>query len=205
VAFGTYETLADALSAFQVAVRKDHFVQPRERAVDERFREQLEFFRANAPVDASEQAICEYLISPVLREIWRPYSDALTLWSHVAFTADKTLSGFPDYFVAKRSPLGPIVRDRPYVLFMEAKKDNFDAGWGQCLAAMVAAQKLNNEPEGVIYGGASNGGVWYLGKLEGKTLIQDPRAFSLDDLPGLFGALDYVFDRAKARVLAYAG
>ena len=38
------------------------------------------------------------------------------------------------FFFAKRSPLGP-VRDRPYVLFVEAKKDDFDAGWGQCLAA----------------------------------------------------------------------
>lgn len=205
MAFGAFETLGDVLRAYQVQLRQERFVQPRARTVDERFRERLEFLLANVPVSASEQSICEFLITPVLQEVWLPYSDALTLWSHISFTADKALTGFPDYFFAKRSPLGPVVRDRPYMLFVEAKKDDFDAGWGQCLAAMLAAQKLNEEPEGVIHGGVSNGRVWYLGKLQGKVLTQDPRGFTLDDLEGLFAALNYVFAEAKAMVLAYAG
>lgn len=67
------------------------------------------------------------------------------IWSHVGFGSDETLTGFPDYFFAKRSPLGPM-RDQPYVLFVEDKKGDFDAGWAQCLAAMIAAQKLNDRP-----------------------------------------------------------
>ncbi len=123
------------------------------------------------------------------------------IWSHVGFTADDPLKGFPDYFLARRSPLGP-VRDRPHVLFVEAKKDDFDGGWAQCLAAMIAAQKLNDQPEGVIYGGVSNGRIWYLGKLTGRILTQDPRAFTLDDLPGLFAALNYLFAEAKSQAFA---
>src|SRR5262249_32417402 len=141
-------------------LREDAFVKPQPLAVDEAFLRRFEILRTNAPVSASEEAICEFLIAPVLQEVWLSHRDVLMIWSHVSFTADKTLTGFPDYFVAKRSPLGPIVRDRPYVLFVEAKKDDFDAGWGQCLAAMLAAQKLNEEPDGVIYGGVSNGRVW---------------------------------------------
>src|SRR5437868_4199828 len=136
MAFGTLETLEEVVRTYQVHLQQQRFVQPRPLPVDERFRERLEFLQANAPVSASEEAICEFLIAPVLQEVWLPYSDALMIWSHVSFTADDTLTGFPDYFLARRSPLGP-VRDRPYVLFVEAKKDDFDGGWAQCLAAMI--------------------------------------------------------------------
>ena len=51
------------------------------------------------------------------------------------------------------------------MLFVEAKKDDFDAAWGQCLAAMIAAQRLNDRPACVVHGGVSNGRVWYFGKL----------------------------------------
>src|SRR4051812_12640393 len=107
------------------------------------------------------------------------------IWSHVALASDETLQGFPDYFFARRSPLGP-VRDKPYVMFVEAKKDDFDAGWARCLAALLAARKLNQPGKPVVFGGVSNGAVWYFGKLDGDTFVQDPRAFTIDDLAGLF-------------------
>src|SRR4051812_26693809 len=118
MAFGTFESLGEALSAYQVQVREERFVQPLPLPVDEGFRTRLEFLRSNAPVSVSEEAICEFLIAPVLQQVWLPYSDALMIWSHVSFTADKPLTGSPDYFFARRSPLGPVVRDRPYVLFV---------------------------------------------------------------------------------------
>jgi hypothetical protein len=58
---------------------------------------------------------------------------------------DHKLSGFPEYILASRSPLGKIVFDKPYLLLVEAKQDNFEAGWAQCLAEMIAAQRLNQE------------------------------------------------------------
>ncbi len=200
MAFGTFKSLEEVVRTYQVQLRQKAFVRPLPRPVDERFRERLEFLQANAPVSASEEAICEFLIAPVLQEVWLPYSDSLMIWSHVAFTADETLTGFPDYFFAKRSPLGP-VRDRPYVLFVEAKKDDFDAGWGQCLAAMLAAQHVNERPGQVIHGGVSNGRIWYLGKLEHQTLTQDPRPFVLTELADLFAALNYVFEQAREQTL----
>lgn len=196
MAFGTFQTLEEVLRTYQIQVAPAAFVQPVPFPVDDRFRQRLEFLLANAPVAASEEAISEFLIAPVLQEIWVAYSDVLMFWSHVSLSLDDTLTGFPDYFFARRSPLGP-VRDQPYVLFVEAKKDNFDAGWGQCLAAMLAAQKLNDTPDRIIHGGVSNGRVWYLGRLEKQTLTQDPRVFRLSDLDELFAALNYVFQQAR--------
>ena len=73
-------------------------------AVDGGFRRRLEFDQINAPVNVSEQAISEFLIAPILQEMWRAYSDALMIWSHVQFGHTPPLKGFPDYFFTKRSP-----------------------------------------------------------------------------------------------------
>jgi hypothetical protein len=201
MAFGSFKSLEDAVRAYQVVLRQERFIVPMPRPVDERFRQRLEFLQSNAPVSASEEAICEFLIAPILQEIWVPYSDALMLWSHVGLTSDATLTGHPDYFISRRSPLGP-VRDRPYVLFIEAKKDDFDAAWGQCLAAMLAAQQLNDRPTRLIHGGVSNGRVWYFGRLDGQTLLQDPRVFSTGELVELFASLNFVFQQAKQEALS---
>jgi hypothetical protein len=126
------------------------------------------------------------------------------IWSHVQFGQDPPLKGVPDYFFSRRSPLGRVL-DQPYVLFIEAKSDDFDAAWAQCLAAMLAAQKMNKQPDQVIFGGVSSGEFWLLGKLQGKTLVQDPRSFTLTRVDELFAALNYLFGEAKKQALGQAG
>ena len=169
--------------------------------VDEAFRRRLEFDRLNAPVNVSEQAISEFLIAPILQEMWRAYSDSLMIWSHVQFGETMPLKGFPDYFFSRRSPLGRVL-DQPYVLFAFAKSDDFDAAWAQCLAAMLAAQQMNKQPNQTIFGSASGGEVWYFGKLQGQTLYHDPRSFTLTRFDELFAALNYVFEQGKQEALA---
>jgi hypothetical protein len=95
-----------------------------------------------------------------------------------------------------------MVRDEPYLLVVEAKKDDFDTGWGQCLAAMVAVQKLNGDERHTIYGVVSSGETWQFGKLSGKQFIRDTRSFTITDLPNLFAALHYIFEQAKQQALA---
>lgn len=203
MAFGSFRQLEEVVRAYQIVVQQDRFIQPVPLAVENRFRERLEFLRHNAPISASEEAICEFMIAPILQEVWLSYSDALMIWSHVSLSLDETLTGYPDYFFSRRSPLG-FVRDKPYVLFVEAKKDDFDAAWGQCLAAMLAAQKLNAPMTQTVFGGVSNGRVWYFSKLDASHMTQDPRAFTIDDLNELFAALNFLFQCAKAEALAAA-
>ncbi len=202
--FGGFKSLGDVALTYQIVLRPEQFVDPVPMTVDPAFRRRLEFDQLNAPVSVSEQAISEFLIAPVLQEMWRAYSDALMIWSHVQFGHALPLKGFPDYFFSKRSPLGRVV-DQPYVLFVEAKSADFDAAWAQCLAAMLAAQKLNQQPNQAIFGSVSSGETWYFGKLEGTTLVQDPRSFTLTHLDELFAALNYVFQQAKQLALAATG
>jgi len=200
MAFGGFKSLGEVALKYQIVLRPEPFVQPVPMVVDEAFRRRLEFDRINAPVNVSEQAISEFLIAPVLQQMWRAHSDFLMIWSHVAFGEEMPLKGFPDYFFSKRSHLGR-VQDQPYILFVQDKTDDFDAAWAQCLAAMLAAQQMNKRPEQPIYGSASSGEFWFFAKLEGKTLFQDPRSFTLTHLDELFAALNDVLQRARHEAL----
>jgi hypothetical protein len=41
----------------------------------------------------------------------------------------------------------PAPAEEPYLIVIEAKKDNFEEGWGQCLVELITAQKLNHDSQ----------------------------------------------------------
>src|SRR5947207_2167480 len=155
--FGESKTLGEAIRAVQVTEAREEFVQPIPLQVHDYFRSKLHVRMADWPVECSEWAVCENLIFPVLDEVAHHYAEFITIWSHVALYRGENLLGTPDYIIAKRSPLSIRVMDRPLAIIMEAKRNDFDSGWGQCLAAMHAAQTVNAGPQRVIYGGVSDG------------------------------------------------
>lgn len=106
----------------------------------------------------------------------------------------------PDYVIAKRSPLGRVVFEKPYCVVVEAKQDDFEGRWSQCLAEMIAVQKINQIPEQVVYGMVSNGKLWEFARLHELTFIRSPRTYLLSDLKPLFGALHYIFEQCKTFV-----
>lgn len=195
MAFGSFAELQEVLQQYHISAVPVEFVERLALTVPPLLQERINFFKVRAPIDVSESAVCEFLIAPILQEMWLLYADDLTLWSHAYLGIAPPLNGYPDYFLSRRSPLGRVL-DQPYVLFIEAKSDDFDMAWAQCLAAMLAAQQLNKQPGQVIYGGVSSGEVWYFGKLDGKTLFQDPRAFTLSHLDELWAVLNFVFRQA---------
>jgi hypothetical protein len=90
--------------------------------------------------------------------------------------------------------------DQPYLIVVEAKRDDFTRGWAQCLAAMLAAQKLNNLPDQTLFGITTNGRNWEIGKLEGSTFTQESGPFTLRDLDQLCAVLHYVFEQCRLQV-----
>lgn len=201
--FGSYQTLGEAMSALQVTATWETFVKPAAVEVPEYVRTFLQFSIVKQAGTCSEAAICESLIYPVLRAVGDHYDD-LVIWSHVPFYHGAQLLGVPDYLIARRSPFGVELIGTPCAMIMEAKRNDFDAGWGQCLAAMVAAQHQNNDTKRWIYGCVTDGIVWRYAKLQEKTLFRDPQSFVLDRLDELLGALNHVFDLCKQQVLSTA-
>jgi hypothetical protein len=199
--FGNFKTLQEVALAYQVRVVFGSFLRAQSHPVNPHLEEELKFNLEKIAVRISEAAIDTFLIAPILRDVWKSYTDALMLWSHAPLDAGDSLQGVPDYTFTRCSPLG-MVQDKPYLLVVEAKKDDFDAGWGQCLAAMLAAQKLNRPDEWPLYGCVTNGVLWSFGKLEGQTFTQELTDYALRDLPALIGALHAIFDLAKQHALA---
>ncbi len=200
--FITFKSIAEVAKAYQITCLEAEFVQPLPLAVNDYFRAELAFVQREVVYNGSEAAICENLIYPILKEVWKPFSGALSLWSHPSLSFDDVLCGIPDYLVARRSPLGKIVLDQPYLIVVEAKKDNFEQGWAQCLAGMLAAEKLNADPEQVIYGVVSNGNTWAFGKLHANSFIQHPRLWTVFDLEELMAALHYLLVQCKEQASA---
>src|SRR6516225_6441772 len=100
--FGTLKSLEDVARAYQISLRVDDFIQPISYPVSEHLQKRLQLFLKNAPLSVSEEAVCEFLIAPILQEIWLSYLDSLMLWSHASFGEESPLTGYPDYFFSKR-------------------------------------------------------------------------------------------------------
>jgi hypothetical protein len=195
-----YKSLGETVKEFQTIYTEANFIRELEFTVSDYFRQDLQLMLKDGVVDNSEFAICENLVYPVLKEVWKVYRSKFILWSHQFLNCDANLSGFPEYILARRSPLGKVVFDQPYFLLVEAKQDNFDAAWGQCLAEMIAAKRLNENSEIIIFGITSNGDIWQFGKLEGHTFTRNKTFYTLQDLDQLFAAVNYIFQQCEAQL-----
>lgn len=112
---------------------------------------------------------------------------------------DEQLSGQPDYLVARRSPLGKVILERPCFAVVEAKQDNFTVGWGQCAAELVALQRLNDSTETTLFGMVANANRWEFAQFQGQQFTKNQTGYNIENLDALFGAVAYVFEQCAAQ------
>lgn len=197
MSFSFYKTIETVIKEFKITYTQSNFIIETPFQIPDYFREDLEIVMQDGAADCSEFAICENLIYPVLKEVWKQYRQNFILWSHKSLTYDDQLSGFPEYVLAQRSPLGNVVFDQPYFVIVEAKQDNFENGWAQCIAEMIAAQHLNKKSEQEVFGIASNGKFWEFGKLQNNIFTRNKLFYTIQDLDQLFAAINYVFRQCE--------
>jgi len=200
MAFSNYKNISTVIKKFQIKYIQANFMLEVEFPVKDSFKEELDLLFTDGVVDNSEDAICENLIYPVLKEVWKPYRHKLTLWSHETLIYDEDLSGVPDYIVTQRNPLGTVVFDKPYFLTVEAKQDKFAEGWGQCLAEMIAVQRINDNFDDDVFGIVSNGKIWQFGKLKADIFTRNKNLYVMQDLDKLFAAVNYIFQQCELYV-----
>ncbi len=80
------------------------------------------------------------------------------------------------------------------------KKAIFLKAGGQCLAEMIAVQRLNQMPEQTIFGIVSNGLIWQFGKLNIDIFTQNKIFYTIQELERLFAAINYVFGQCKLQL-----
>lgn len=197
MAFSDFKTIAEVQEKFNIKYSYSDFFGVEAKDPSEQFLKELEFSQQHFDFLSSEGSRCEVVIFPILREIYKDYTENYGLWIKKAITYDEILNGTPDYLVATKSELGITVVGTPLIMMVEAKKNDFEQGWGQCLAEMVAAQKMNDNPDFPLYGIVTDGITWQFGRLLADVFTRNRTNFSLDNLPNLFGAVDSVFKAAQ--------
>ncbi|MGB5899292.1 MAG: hypothetical protein WBG66_13930 [Geitlerinemataceae cyanobacterium] len=203
--FPAYSSLGEVLQEFQIRSTQRDYIVEIDCEIRPYFREELEFCWHELVFDNSEYAICENLIYPILKEVYRGFTAEFTLWSHQFIRYTDRLSGTPDYLLSKKSDLGREVLEQPFLIVVEAKQDDFGRGWGQCLAEMVAVREMNiNSEQLTVFGIVTNGKVWEFGQLKNMLFTKNFTAYTIYDLDRLFGAVRYVFQQCQQELAAIA-
>lgn len=193
MAFSDFSEISEVLERYKIKYSEDNFVRVDIINPSEQFQQELEFSRQHFNIFGSEASRCEIVIFPILREVYKGYADNYVMWIKEHITYDETLNGTPDYLIATKSELGIPVLGTPLIMLVEARKNDFELGWGQCLAELVAAQKINKDTTLPVHGIVTDGILWQFGRLVENTFTRNRTNYSLDNLPDLFGAVDSVF------------
>ena len=196
MAFSDFKKISEVQEKFRIRYSANDFFEVKDAKPSEQFLQDFEFSMQHINVFSSEASRCEAVIFPILREVYKRYTDSIALWIKEPITYDETLNGTPDYLISTKSELGITVVGTPLIMLVEAKKNDFEQGWGQCLSELVAAQKINDDPSFPVYGIVIDGTLWEFGRLVNDTFTRNRTNFTLANLPILFGAVDSVFKEA---------
>ena len=124
----------------------------------------------------------------------------MNMWAHQAIKYDDDLAGVPDFMFTHLDQEQYEILSYPIITTVEAKVDNFVEGWAQCIAQMLACQKLNTKPNVIIFGIVTTGKVWKFGKLEGNICIKNTNVCSIDELPKLISIISYLLGEGKKQL-----
>ena len=193
MAFTDFTSIAQVQETFDIKyveeeyIRYDVDIEP-----SSAFLEEFTFSQQYIDVFASETSRCENVIYPILRDVYKKYADRFSLWSHKSIAYDAQLSGTPDYLISTKSALGKTVLGTPIIVVVEAKRNDFIVGWGQCLAELVAIQRINDDALQPVSGIVTDGEMWQFGKLAGDLFTRNTSPLAIGELRKVFGAIGHL-------------
>jgi hypothetical protein len=141
----------------------------------------------------SEKAKSEFIVSPILLEVWKKNNKQFSIFSGVTLDVQADLRGECDFILSK----GPKSKEiqAPIFTLIEAKDDNIRNGWGQCIMQMYAAQKFNEIKKRdipIVYGCITTGEDWQFLKLEKNTVTFDNKRFYLNEIDRILGVFNVI-------------
>jgi len=157
-----------------------------------------EILKENIPLalaSNTEKSRSEMIIAPILIAVRKYLNYQVSLFSGIDFTVDSSqgLNGNCDFLISRSPEL--LIVSAPVVTIVEAKKENINAGLGQCVAEMIAA-KLFNEREGnniqTIYGTVTTGTNWKFLKLVGQVVEIDLSEYYINNIGKIVGILSSI-------------
>jgi hypothetical protein len=187
-------TLAKVREAFDLKVEENLSLFSEIRGVQpsERLMLTLEENILLATAIGTEKARSEFLIAPILSEVRRQSNYQIGLFSGTEFNVDANsgLVGFCDFILSRSQEQYYI--SAPVLIVIEAKNENIKGGFGQCIAAMIAAQIFNQREGNAvdrIYGVVTSGTNWKFLILDGKTVSIDAIEYYINQVNQILGIL----------------
>lgn len=140
----------------------------------------------------TEKSHSEMIITPILIELRKQLDHRISIFSGVNFSVEpeQGLNGNCDFLISNSPEL--LMITVPIITIVEAKKEDLNAGLGQCIAEMIAAQIFNereNSKINTILGVITSGTNWKFLKLEGQTVFIDLKEYYLENIGKLLGIL----------------
>lgn len=149
----------------------------------------------------SEKARSEFIIAPILKEVWKNNRPRITFFSGVSLDFDKKLglNGICDFLIQKGQNILAI--QYPIICLVEAKNKDVGEGVAQCIAEMYAAQQLNKQHEiniPFVYGVITDGQEWFFLRLEDNKAQIDTTRYELHNIDKILGVFDWLIDSILA-------
>ena len=140
----------------------------------------------------TEKARSEFLVAPLLGEVWHRSGRTIAVLSGIPFVVDDAagLNGVCDFLLCRSAVLYYV--SSPVLVAVEAKRDSIPDGLGQCAAEMVASQRFNQRAgngETTIFGCVTTGANWKFLRLEGHRLDIDIDEYSIFQPERILGVL----------------
>ena len=158
-------------------------------------RRNLDVFGELALSVNTEKARSEWLIAPVLGELWLRGRRTICVFSGVDFTFDKEsgLSGVVDFLIGKGPQVSFLMA--PILAVVEGKNESIPSGQGQCAAEMIAALRFNQRAKNTIdtvYGVVTTGDNWRFHRLHESEFVIDTREYVISEVDQIFGILLHI-------------
>lgn len=139
----------------------------------------------------TEKARSEFVIAPFLLEVRQMATRRFGIFSGYELDVDpeRGLNGVCD-FMLTREHFMYLLR-APIVAIAEAKNDNVNNGFGQCIATMHAAAVYNERAgkPGPVYGASTTGVQWKFFSLDAGVLTLDQADYTFPHDIGLVAAV----------------
>ena len=143
----------------------------------------------------SEKSRSEFIVVPILLASRELAHERLAIYSGQRLDIDpgKGLIGECDFILALSPPILPL--RAPIATIVEAKKNDVEAGLGQCIAQMVAARLFNQaarQSSIPIFGCVTTGEVWQFLSLREAVVLIDEKRYYLDDIGSILAAIQSI-------------
>jgi hypothetical protein len=156
-------------------------------------------------VIVNEKSRSEFIVAPVLTAVLELAQDKVSLYSGQRMDVDpaRSLVGECDFMLAL-SPASPVLTP-PMMAIIEAKKQDFELGLGQCLSQLVGMQLFNRQAGRelpMLHGCVTTGELWQFMRLSGSrvTIQKD-----LEPITRLDRVLGYFLSAIAASEAALSG